>query len=174
MLCDTHSEPIKSFVEVLTNELPDLRDNRGKRHSLVVVIVAFVLATLRGRVTLSGVHRFMVNFVDRLHDLTKTEKTRVISRAHLPRLLARLDWSVLDQLIERCFGLRISQDSVTKVWVAVDGKTLRGTLHGDEKQSLVLAVTHETREVVGQSRQMGSKSRETLNNSAFHIPTVSF
>lgn len=160
MLCDTHSEPIKSFVEVLTNELPDLRDNRGKRHSLVVVIVAFVLATLRGRVTLSGIHRFMVNFVDRLHDLTKTEKTRVISRAHLPRLLARLDWSVLDQLIERCFGLRISQDSVTKVWVAVDGKTLRGTLHGDEKQSLVLAVTHETREVVGQSRQMGSKSSE--------------
>ena len=160
MLCDSNMEHVRCFVDVLTNELPDLRDNRGKRHSLVVVIVAFVLATLRGRVTLSGIHRFMVAFRDRLHELTKTVKVRAISRAHLPRLLARLDWSALDQLIERCFGLRISQDSATKTWVAVDGKTLRGTLHGDEKQSLVLAVTHETREVVGQARQMGSKSSE--------------
>jgi predicted transposase YbfD/YdcC len=160
MLCHTNTEHVRSFVEVLTNELPDLRDNRGKRHSLVVVIVAFVLATLRGRSTLSGIHRFMVNFVDRLHELTRTVKTRTISRAHLPRLLARLDWSALDQLIERYFGLRISQGSGTKVWVAIDGKTLRGTLHGDEKQSLVLAVTHETREVIGQARQMGSKSSE--------------
>ena len=153
------TKQISSFVNMLKNELPDNRDNRGKRHSLVFVIVAFVLATLTGRQKLSSIHRFMCNRLDWLHELTQTQKTRSISRAHLPRLLDGLDWLVLDELIERCFGVQI-QHSEEQKWVAVDGKTLRGTLDGGDKQSLVLAVAHETREVVGQARQTGLKSSE--------------
>ncbi|MFZ2451278.1 MAG: ISAs1 family transposase [Methylovulum miyakonense] len=70
-----------------------------------------------------------------------------------------MGWVALDQIIERCFGIRLAQES-RSVWVVIDGKTLRGTLHGDEKQSLVLAVTHGKREVLGQARQIGSKSSE--------------
>ncbi|WP_422553323.1 transposase family protein [Methylovulum miyakonense] len=88
--CDR--EQILSFVECLKNDLPDPRDKRGKRHSLILVIVAFVSATLRGRQNLSSIHRFIQNNLDWLHELTKIPKIRAISRAHLPRLLARLGW----------------------------------------------------------------------------------
>ena len=155
--CD--EKAVSSFVEVLKRDLPDPRDNRGKRHSLVLVVVGFVLATLTGRRKLSSVHRFMVNRLDWLHGLTQLPEGRPISRAQLPRLLARLDWSALDRLIERCFGVRIGSGD-GRAWVAVDGKILRGALEGGEKQGLVMATAHGTGEVVGQARQIGSKSSE--------------
>jgi len=42
------NEQITSFVDLLKNNLPEHRDNRGKRHTLVLVIVGFVCATLIG------------------------------------------------------------------------------------------------------------------------------
>lgn len=157
---DEQKEQVLSFVELLTRELPDHRDERGKRHSLVFTVVAFVPGILRGRSTVSGIHRFIKNNLPKLHELTHTPQIDAISRAHLPRLLAGLDWHILDQLIERSFGVRVVQKIDANVWVAIDGKTLRGTLFGEEKQSLVLASTHGTRDVVGQARQIGSKSSE--------------
>jgi DDE_Tnp_1-associated/Transposase DDE domain len=152
-------EQITCFVDLLKNELPEHRDNRGKRHPLAIVIAAFVLATLVGRQKLSSIHRFMRNRADWLHELTRTPKVKPISRAHLPRLSDGLNWSVLNNLIERCFGVRIQSQEPTK-WVAIDGKTLRGTLDAGEKQNLILAVVHDTREVVAQARQCGDKSSE--------------
>ena len=153
------SEQINVFVDLLKNDLPDLRDNRGKRHSLAFVIVGFVLATLLGRQKLSGIHRFIVNRADWLGELTQIETVKPISRAHLPRLLDGMDWTVLNELIERCFGVRMQCDGA-KQWAAVDGKALRGTLDAGDKQNLILAVAHGTREVLAQARQCGDKSSE--------------
>ena len=147
------------FVGLLKNDLPDLRDNRGKRHSFVFVIVGFVLATLTGRQTLSGIHRFIANRVDWLAKLTRAEAVKPVSRAHLPRLLDRLDWPVLVSLVEQCFGVRMACAGPLQ-WVAVDGKALRGTPDAGDKQSLILAMAHDTREVVAQARQSGAKSSE--------------
>jgi len=169
---------ITCFVDLLKNELPEHRDNRGKRHPLALVIAAFVLATLVGRQKLSSIHRFMRNRTDWLHELIQTPKIKPISRAHLPRLLDGLNWSVLNELIERCFGVRI-QSHETQKWVAIDGKALRGTLDAGEKQNLILAVVHDTREVVAQARQCGDKSseipvvRELLKNSGLEKQKVS-
>jgi predicted transposase YbfD/YdcC len=169
---------ITCFVDLLKNELPEHRDNRGKRHPLALVIAAFVLATLVGRQKLSSIHRFMRNRTDWLHELIQTPKIKPISRAHLPRLLDGLNWSVLNELIERCFGVRI-QSHETQKWVAIDGKALRGTLDAGEKQNLILAVVHDTRKVVAQARQCGDKSseipvvRELLKNSGLEKQKVS-
>ncbi len=152
-------EQITSFVDLLKNDLPDHRDNRGKIHSLTFVIVGFVLATLIGRQKLSSIHRFIVNRAGWLSELTKTDAIRPISRAHLPRLLDGLDWMVLNGLIERCFGVRVQSGGGTQ-WVAIDGKALRGTLDAGEKQNLILAVAHDAREVLAQIRQCGDKSSE--------------
>jgi hypothetical protein len=91
--------------------------------------------------------------------LIQTPKVKAISRAHLPRLLDSLNWPVLNELIERCFGVRIQSNETSK-WVAIDGKALRGTLDAGEKQNLILAVVHDTREVVAKARQCGDKSSE--------------
>ena len=138
-------EQMDGFVDRIKNELPDPRDNRGKRHSLVFVIVGFVLATLVGRQTLSGIHRYIANRVDWLAKLTQAEAVKPVSRAHLPRLLDGLDWPVLIGLVEQCFGVRMACDGARQ-WVAVDGKALRGTLDAGDKQNLILAVAQDTRE----------------------------
>ena len=101
--------------------MPDPRDNRGNRRAWVFVRVAVVLATLTGRQTLSSIHRFIRPRLDWLHELTSLPKGRSIARAHLPRLRARLDWSVLDRRIERGVGVRL-QNRDGQPWVAVDGK----------------------------------------------------
>ena len=152
-------EQITCFVDLLKNNLPEHRDNRGKRHALVLVIVGFVSAALLGRHTLSGVHRCICNRADWLYEITQTQKVKPISRAHLPRFLSGLDWLVLNELIERCFGVRIHYNE-SKKWIAIDGKALRGTLDAGEKQNVILAVDQATREVVAQARQGGDKSSE--------------
>jgi predicted transposase YbfD/YdcC len=92
--------------------------------------------------------------------------------------LEGLNWSVLNELIERCFGVRIQSHETTK-WVAIDGKALRGTLDAGDKQNLILAVVHDTREVVAQARQCGDKSseipvvRELLKDSGLDQQKVS-
>lgn len=150
---------ISSFVEALKMNLPDTRDNRGKRHGIVFVTVCFLLATLTGRHTLSSIHRFIVNRLDWLRTITDIADAKLISRAHLPRLLDSLDWVALDEIINRCFGVRIERNAHKK-WIAVDGKALRGSQSGDDRQSIVLAVNHDTRETVGQAQQIGTKSSE--------------
>ena len=65
----------------------------------------------------------------------------------------------IDEFIERCIGVRIQHNS-SKKWIAIDGKALRGTLDAGEKQNLILAVDHDTREVVAQAQQCGDKSSE--------------
>lgn len=153
------NKQITSFVDLLKNNLPEHRDNRGKRHTLVWVIVGFVLATLIGRQKLSSVHRYICNQANWLYEITQTQKIKPISRAHLPRFLNGLDWLALNQLIERCFGIKIHCNQ-SKKWIAIDGKALRGTLGAGDKQNIVLAVDHHTREVVAQARQSGDKSSE--------------
>lgn len=91
--------------------------------------------------------------------MTGYENAELISRAHLPRFLNRLDWDTLNDLIEQHFGVCIERDE-NKEWVAIDGKVLRGTVKGGDKQSVVLSVTHDSRKVIAQARQKGNKSSE--------------
>ena len=153
------NKQIVSFIDSLKNNLPEHRDNRGKRHTLVLVIVGFVSATLIGRQKLSSIHRYLCNRADWLYEITGTQKVKPISRAHLPRLLNGLDWLALNELIENSFGVHIHYNQ-SKKWIAIDGKALRGTLNAGDKQNIVLAVDHHTREVVAQARQSGDKSSE--------------
>ncbi len=59
----------------------------------------------------------------------------------------------------RLFGVQISL-SVDNEWIAVDGKTLRGTLKSGEKQAIVHAVSHDSRIDLAQARMVGEKSSE--------------
>jgi predicted transposase YbfD/YdcC len=171
-------DEVTCFIDILKKELPEHRDNRGKRLPLALVIAAFVLATLVGRQNLSSIHRFMCNRADWLHGLTQTPKETPISRAHLPRFLEGLNWPELNELIGRCFSVKI-QANGAKTWTAIDGKALRGTLDAGEKQNVVLAVDHCTREAVAMARQCGDKSseipvvRELLRDSGLDKQKVS-
>lgn len=50
---------VLSFLEGLCTGLPDLRDNRGKRHSQEFTLVAVAIAMMAQCRTLSSIHRFI-------------------------------------------------------------------------------------------------------------------
>lgn len=69
-----------SFFEKLQNaEGLDLRDNRGKRHDLAIVLVGVTLALLSNRDgCLSSLHRHLKNHYERLMTALKLEPKAAI------------------------------------------------------------------------------------------------
>src|SRR4029434_9416314 len=88
--------------------LPDPRDKRGKRHDQAFVLCGVVLAIMVGRSRVSAIHRFMRNRLAWLREHTHVAVTRCISRAQLPRLLARVDWAALNALVFTHFGVQLA------------------------------------------------------------------
>src|SRR4029450_3673289 len=97
------------------------------------------LALTLGRPPVSAIHRFLHNRFEWLRDTTHTAGARCISRAHLPRLLAQVEWEALNALIFAHFGVHLETREEGE-WIAVDGKALRGS----PGEQLVLARTHQS------------------------------
>lgn len=148
------------FID-LVKALPDRRDNRGKRHSQAFLIVVTVFAMLVGRSRVSSIHRYMTHKIEWLREVTGFKDATPISRAHLPRMLDKLDWKDLNSVIVNCFGKETAQ-AIQDEWIAIDGKVMRGTLKSGEKQAIIHAVSHESRIDVAQARQAGDKSSEII------------
>jgi predicted transposase YbfD/YdcC len=154
-----HTEAdVCNFVEALRH-FPDERDNRGKRHALAFVVVGVVCAILSGRSKVSSIFRYVRNRIEWLREVTHSPEARVVSRAHLPRLLARMDWAELNTLIARHFGVQVALQAEHD-WVAIDGKVLRGTLASGEQQAVVVAVSHTRRTLLAQAPMQGNKASE--------------
>jgi predicted transposase YbfD/YdcC len=147
-----------NFVEALRH-LTDARDNRGKRHALAFVVAGVVLAILSGRSKVSSIFRYLRNRIEWLREVTHSPDAGVVSRAHLPRLLARVDWVELNILTDRHFGVQMELRAHHD-WVAIDGKVLRGTLASGDKQSVVFAVSHASRTLLAHAPMQGSKASE--------------
>ena len=74
-------------------------------------------------------------------------------------MLARLDWAQLNGPIERYFEIRI-ECRANDEWVAIDGKALRGVRGPGPKQSVILAISHQSRTVLAQAPMAGAKDSE--------------
>lgn len=159
-------EDNKSFYQRLQEaEGLDLRDNRGKRHELAIVLMGLVLALLsnRGR-SLSSLHRHMKKHYLPLMAVLERTPTRCISRAQLPKVLAKVSAPVLDQIMFEVYGRRLT--AAESEWFGVDGKELRGSIQSGAKRgvALVTAVGHQDQMVQGQDYYHGAKASE--------VPTV--
>jgi predicted transposase YbfD/YdcC len=143
--------------------LSDPRDNRGKRHNLAFVVGAVALAVMAGRTQASSIHRYIQNKLEWLREMSQMPDAQLISRAHLPRLLAVIERKELNQIVEAHFGMQ-RELNASGEWVALDGKTLRGTTRASDKQGerTLWAVTHTTRTVLAQREMRGPKSSEVV------------
>jgi predicted transposase YbfD/YdcC len=153
-------EKAESFIQAL-HGLTDPRDNRGKKINLAFTIGATVLAIMSGRSKLSGIHRYIRNRGSWLREVTKKPKALLISRAHLPRLLALVPLDELNDIAEAHFGVRLAVNGQDE-WTAIDSKTLRGTTSARDKQGerTLLAVAHTKRNILAQRPMSGPKSSE--------------
>lgn len=139
----------------------DKRDNRGKMHDMAFVITGLTLAICCGRDGgLSRLHRHMANHFGTLCLATHTWPKRVISRAQLPLLLAKVDGEVFGRLLFEWFGLVLSEE--TKRWFTFDGKELRGSIQPGHKrgEACVSAQAHDSGQIVGQTYYNGAKESE--------------
>lgn len=155
-------ENSRSFFEKLQRaENLDLRDKRGKKHDLAVILVGVTIAVLSNRDgSLSSIWRHLSNHYEKLVSVLEVETKCVISRAQLPRVLEKVSSKVLDNLIFGHFGVSLSEKE--RKWFAFDGKELRGSIKKGEKRGevLVQAVAHENGETVTQDYYCGKKESE--------------
>lgn len=150
--------PLSPAVTVTVFEalqhLPDPRDPRGKKHDQAFVLCGVILALRVGRARVSAIHRFLHNRFGWLRDTTHVAVERCISRAHLPRLLARVDWEALNTLIGPHCGVRVAAEAGE--WIAVDGKALRGS----PGEQVILARTHQSGRILAHQKLTGPKRSE--------------
>ena len=156
--------PVKTttFFQLLENTPQlDQRDNRGKRHSLALVLTGLVVAICCGRDgSLSRLHRHMTNQFDSLLLATQLTGHKPISRAQLPLLLAKVNGFYFDQLLFEWFGFVLDEEQ--KRWFSLDGKELRGSIQRGHTRGevVVSAVSHEHGQVVAQTYYCGTKESE--------------
>lgn len=152
----------KTFFEFLqSSPTLDLRDNRGKKHDLCIVLMGIIIALFRQRDgNLSSIHRSMKNTHTALLDALDIDKQSVISRSHLPVLLKKVCLRTFELLLFDHFGITLN--ALEKTWFSMDGKELRGTiLTGDTRgEAIVQAVRHSDRQVYCQGYYNGTKESE--------------
>lgn len=155
-------ENSRSFFQILQNaDGLDLRDNRGKRHELAIILVGVTLAVLSNRDgNLSSIQRHSKNHYEKLAEVLGVEKKRAVSRSQLPLILEKVAGQVFDRLLFESFGVRLN--TAERKWFALDGKELRGSIEkgGKRGEAVVQAVGHENRRVVAQDYYAGEKESE--------------
>jgi len=149
------------YEDLQKSKTLDLRDNRGKKHDLCYVLLSLTIGLLRKRDgCLSSLHRSMQNKNEALCNVLEIDIQPVISRSHLPVLLAKVDLATFENLLFRYYGIELSAEE--KSWFSIDGKELRGSiLKGDKRgEAIVMIVAHQTREVLSQDYYSGKKESE--------------
>jgi predicted transposase YbfD/YdcC len=139
----------------------DLRDNRGKRLDMALVLLGVILALLRYRDgTLSSIHRSMANNQVKLCSALGIDNEQVVSRSHLPRVLTKVSRVAFEQLLFKYAQIELDEEQ--KQWFAGDGKELRGSIEKGNKggEVSVQIVSHKDRAVIGQAFYNGTKESE--------------
>ncbi len=106
---ETSKRKLTSFMAKL-RQLVDCRDNRGKRHELAFVLGSVVLAIMSGRSSGSSIQRFIKNRIKWLRRVLGNLEANPVSRAQLPRILAKVDWVALNEIIWVHFGFKIEEE----------------------------------------------------------------
>ena len=156
----------RTFFDLLKQQADlDQRDNRGKKHSLALVLMGVVMALLAGRDgNLSAIQRHMKTQFQALSLRLSGQATRVISRAHFPRLLAQVNYTRLAQLVQQHDGLSLPEDVAN--WLSGDGKELRGSIAnraagaGKQRGEVCVSIVTHTQAVVAQAYYNGTKESE--------------
>ena len=151
----------RAFFDLLKQQDDlDQRDNRGKKHSLALVLMGVVMALLAGRDgNLPAIQRHMKNQYQALSLALAIQATRVISRAQLPRLLAQVNYTRLAQLVQQHYGLSLPDGLAN--WLSGDGKELRGSIaQGQQRGEVCVSIVTHTQAVVAQAYYNGTKESE--------------
>jgi hypothetical protein len=112
-------------------QLHDVRKAGGKRDRLETVLTLWVLAKVSGEDKPSGIAEWAKQRMAWLCEVLKLERKAMPHRSSYERILEQVvSWEELEQLVSQVLSGKRYLGK--QVWVAMDGKVLRGRL--DEKQ----------------------------------------
>jgi predicted transposase YbfD/YdcC len=135
-------------VNSLYDHLGQLRDRRkaqGKVYPLAKALLMVLLAKFGGEDSLRGMADWLTERRTELADLLQLAKPRTPSRATITRLLARVvSVKSLEQVLGE-FAQTLPQAKM-RVVMAIDGKTLRGTINLDNPRGVQLLAAYLPRE----------------------------
>jgi predicted transposase YbfD/YdcC len=135
---------LNSLYECLAR-LSDSRDARGVRYALVTVLVYIVLAKLAGEDRLAGIAEWVALRQERLAEALHLIKPRAPHLSTYSRILGHvLDVKEFVQVVRDFFA---AQPTAGKsLTIALDGKTLRGTLPAGHSHGVHLMAAYLTGE----------------------------
>jgi len=157
-LPDGAAEDPPGLLAVLAR-VADPRHRRGVRHRLVVILGLAVRAVLAAARSFTAIAEWAADAdADTLARLGVTGP--VPSESTFRRTLQRLDADAFDDLAGFWAAQRTAPGPKARRVIAVDGKTLRGSGHGDEhSRHLLAAFDHAHGAVLGQV-EVGAKNNE--------------
>ena len=152
------AEDRPGLLEVLA-KVTDPRHRRGVRYRLAVILGLAVCAVLAGARSFTAIAEWAADAdAETLAELGVTGA--VPSESTFRRTLQRLDADAFDDLAGRWAAQRTAPGPNRRRVIAVDGKTLRGSGHGEENgRHLLAAFDHAHGVVLGQV-EVGAKTNE--------------
>jgi predicted transposase YbfD/YdcC len=137
----------------------DPRHRRGVRHRLAVILGLAVCAVLAGARSFTAIAEWAADADEQT--LARLGVRRAVpSESTFRRTLQRLDADAFDDLAGQWAAQRTAPGRGRRRVIAVDGKTLRGSGHGqDHSRHLLAAYDHAHGAVLGQV-EVGAKTNE--------------
>lgn len=142
------------------SQLEDRRRGQGRRHSIDIVLMIAIMATMSGYFGYRAIGDFVRRYHDQLIEYLKPEKERLPAYATFRRVLIDIDTKAFGAIFEKWMRHYLNKND--DVWVSIDGKAIRGTAQREEDKKLAHMVSFfksDSKEVL-LARQTATKSNE--------------
>ena len=151
-----------NLMELFTylSRIPDTRDNRGKIYPLPVILTYIILAKLAGHDTPTAIHNWVKLHQTELLSLFESRHQRVpclnVYRTILSEVVTMDDlMKTLNQYLLEVYG------GQTSPLIAIDGKTMKGTIPKGETRGVHLLSAYLSEEgITLAQKEVGSKENE--------------
>jgi len=150
----------KNSLREELKQIEDVRRGAGRRHSIDVVLMITIMATMSGYMGYRAIGDFAKRYKNELIKYLKIEKERVPAFATIRRVLMSIDYQKFTEIFERWMRQYLKQNRYK--WVSVDGKAIKGTKQIEEDKKLAHLVTFfssDSKEVLI-ARKTATKSNE--------------
>ena len=115
------------LMENYLAHVPDLRGTRGRRYDLPHILLFSILAVLSGAISYRKIQLFMQSHHQRLNTLFNLTWKRAPAHTTIRAILQRIEDNDLEQQFRIHSRSMLSDENNDVVYVAVDGKTLKGS-----------------------------------------------
>jgi len=141
-------------------QIEDARRGAGKRHSIDVILMITIMATMSGYTGYRAIGDFAKRYKKELIEYLKVEKERLPAFATIRRVLIQIDHQKFGDVFEKWMGQYLQKEQ--QQWVSVDGKAIKGTKQKEEDKKLAHLVSFfssDSKEVLI-ARKTATKSNE--------------